>query len=256
MLEAMSEPCDQKTHEELRPEADSSDGGVSSTESSRCSICLAEFTDDDPPASEADSTSHGIVFSCPHAPMLHLSCLMQEARQNRPFHCPLCRAKFGFAKTCICGWRMQRLRGRRKIPGYGDASVRCDHCFRKIPWNEGVYHCPNGKVSVHPSGYDVCCTCAGEEPPPDPERSRSPERYDHLNSERERLGRLDPASPRSRSMRRRNVLAEAPRSEHHARRRARSEMITSSHQESSQLRTRRRLQVSTAEHGGVGGGAE
>lgn len=125
-----------------------------------CSICFNEFTDEDPQASRADATAHGIVFACQHADMLHLSCLKKEALQRRPFQCPLCRTKFGFNKSCICGHALELRLVGKPIPGYSGCRVRCDHCARVLQDGQGFFHCPLGKSDIHPSGYDVCDLCA------------------------------------------------------------------------------------------------
>mmetsp|Transcript_107563 Transcript_107563/g.195653 ORF Transcript_107563/g.195653 Transcript_107563/m.195653 type:complete len:207 (+) Transcript_107563:60-680(+) len=127
----------------------------------QCAICLNNFKGDDPSASQIEAQKHGVVFSCGHAAMLHLSCLQKEALQKRPFHCPICRAKFGFNAWCLCGAKMEKWRSERPPPGYSPWRVRCDHCEAKIPRDQHFYHCPEGKNSSHKNGYDVCCSCAG-----------------------------------------------------------------------------------------------
>jgi len=125
-----------------------------------CSICFGEFTEEDPQAAKADAKGHGIIFECGHAAALHLSCLTLEAQQNRPFQCPLCRTKFGFSKTCICGCDLQERLSSKPIPEYDGAGVQCDHCSRSVTSRESIYHCPRGKIEAHPAGYDICGRCA------------------------------------------------------------------------------------------------
>lgn len=125
-----------------------------------CAICMCDFDEDNPRASQADTRRHGIVFKCDHAAMFHLSCLQLEATQDRPFQCPLCRAKFGFSVRCICGARLERRRSNDRSL-YGGGGVLCDHCCTDIPSNMRVYHCPAGKSADHPDGYDVCFACTG-----------------------------------------------------------------------------------------------
>jgi len=138
-----------------------------------CAICFGDFAADDPPASQADSVRHGIKFTCPHAAAFHLSCLQQEAQQVRIFHCPLCRAKFGFTAFCICGAELEEIRADDPNV-YGGNGVRCDHCCVNVPGNHEVYHCPKAKSDMHPNGYDVCRKCAGKEPK-EPIQTQEPE---------------------------------------------------------------------------------
>merc|ERR1719238_1600327 len=58
---------------------------------------------------------------------------------------------------CICGAKMECVRGNQ---AYGSCSVVfCDECTAKC-WNGMVYHCPNGKDTVHhANGYDLCPKC-------------------------------------------------------------------------------------------------
>lgn len=146
-------------------------------EEERCAICFGQFTRDNPRASQADARGNGVVFGCTHDALLHLSCLQVEAQQRRPFHCPLCRAKFGFSHRCICGSEFEERQARIPLPGYGGGWIVCDHCCKTIPMNQCLYHCPRGKCAAHQFGYDVCYDCAsgGEEvfvakssPPPPP----------------------------------------------------------------------------------------
>lgn len=125
-----------------------------------CAVCFTEFDAENAPASEEDMEGHGVVFSCDHAQMFHLQCLLLEARQDRPFQCPLCRAKFGFSASCICGMTLEVHRVSDPCL-YGGTGVLCDHCAQNIPGSQSVYHCPRGSCEEHPSGYDICYTCAG-----------------------------------------------------------------------------------------------
>lgn len=125
-----------------------------------CTICFCEFSADDPRASEADAEGHGIVFQCGHGPRLHLSCLLLEAQQNRPFQCPLCRARFAFSKTCICGCQLEEIIASKPLPEYDGSGIQCDHCYRNVRRKQTVYHCPRAKIEEHPDGYDICGACA------------------------------------------------------------------------------------------------
>mmetsp|Transcript_82012 Transcript_82012/g.129125 ORF Transcript_82012/g.129125 Transcript_82012/m.129125 type:complete len:232 (-) Transcript_82012:36-731(-) len=127
---------------------------------SSCSICFNDFSEEDPQASRADARAHGIVFACGHADVFHLSCLKKEALQRRPFQCPLCRTKFGFSRRCICGSELEKRVVGTRIPGYSGCRVRCDHCSSLIGNHQAFFHCPFGKIDAHPSGYDVCDSCA------------------------------------------------------------------------------------------------
>mmetsp|Transcript_22548 Transcript_22548/g.41364 ORF Transcript_22548/g.41364 Transcript_22548/m.41364 type:complete len:578 (-) Transcript_22548:146-1879(-) len=152
------------------PQSDSFDA-----EWQTCTICFGEFSADDPPASQADPLRHGIKFTCSHSAAFHLSCLQQEAQQVRTFHCPLCRAKFGFTAFCICGAELIEMRADDPDV-YGGNGVRCDHCCVNVPGEHLVYHCPKSKSDMHPNGYDVCRTCAGKEPPEQPKQEDQPPR--------------------------------------------------------------------------------
>eukprot|EP00930_Biecheleria_cincta_P038889 TRINITY_DN26745_c0_g1_i1.p1 TRINITY_DN26745_c0_g1~~TRINITY_DN26745_c0_g1_i1.p1 ORF type:complete len:534 (+),score=66.73 TRINITY_DN26745_c0_g1_i1:236-1837(+) len=128
-----------------------------------CCICFLEFNAGNPPASHTTATDHGIVFICGHAKSIHLSCLLREATQGRPFRCPLCRCKFGFAKRCICGIDLQKRMGTDPVPGYSGCRVTCSHCDKVFLRTDTMYHCTKGKVEIHPKGFDVCARCAGED---------------------------------------------------------------------------------------------
>jgi len=67
---------------------------------------------------------------------------------------------FGDAPDCICGAKMECVIG---LSAYGGCSVVfCDGCGQKC-WNGKVYHCPNGKDTVHhKNGYDLCPKCGAE----------------------------------------------------------------------------------------------
>jgi len=127
-----------------------------------CVICFEPFAGNEPAASQANSEGRGILFDCQHAGLFHVACLQREAQQNRPFHCPLCRVKFKFSRTCICGAELEEHRARDRKLGYGGGGVLCDHCFQEVPKYQRVYHCPMGKCDIHPAGYDVCRSCAGQ----------------------------------------------------------------------------------------------
>jgi len=64
------------------------------------------------------------------------------------------------APDCICGAKMECVHG---LSAYGGCSVVfCDGCGLKC-WNGKVYHCPNGKDTVHhANGYDLCPKCGAE----------------------------------------------------------------------------------------------
>lgn len=155
------------------------EGGIDEDEEANmescCCICFQEFSVGDPPASHADAEGHGIVFVCNHASGVHLSCLLLEATQDRPFHCPLCRCKFGFSKQCICGCELQERRAKEAPPGYDGAAVKCDHCDLVIPRRHRVFRCPRGKTEAHPSGYDVCWRCASNDSDAADTREHDPE---------------------------------------------------------------------------------
>lgn len=152
-----------------------------------CTICFGEFTEEDPRASEADATGHGIIFRCGHGPRLHLSCLLLEAQQNRPFQCPLCRMRFGFSKMCICGGELEEITSSLPIPEYDGHGIQCDHCHRSVPLGQKVYHCPRGKIEQHADGFDVCGRCASGGSKPK-RRARS------LRMDPDRVGLLAAAS--------------------------------------------------------------
>lgn len=145
--------------------------GPSEEEWQCCAVCFCDFDDENPRASEVDAKRHGIVFGCSHAVAFHLSCLRLEARQDRPFQCPLCRAKFGFSIRCICGQRLERRRSSDRLL-YGGGGVLCDHCCKDVPPNQRIYHCPMGKCKEHPDGYDICFQCTGRRLRPSPVRRR------------------------------------------------------------------------------------
>merc|ERR1719499_1421375 len=73
---------------------------------------------------------------------------------------------------CMCGAKMQCVQG---VSAYNDCStVYCDGCNKRC-WGM-IYHCPNGKDSVHhPHGFDLCDKCGpdqvknAEHPQADPE---------------------------------------------------------------------------------------
>lgn len=61
---------------------------------------------------------------------------------------------------CICGSKMVCVRG---VSAYGGCSVVfCDECNAKC-FSGMVYHCPNGKDTVHHEhGYDLCPKCGND----------------------------------------------------------------------------------------------
>merc|ERR1719410_719707 len=73
---------------------------------------------------------------------------------------------------CMCGAKMECVQG---VSAYnGCSTVYCDGCNKRC-WGM-IYHCPNGKDSVHhPHGFDLCDKCGPdqvknvEQPQADPE---------------------------------------------------------------------------------------
>eukprot|EP00931_Biecheleriopsis_adriatica_P061289 TRINITY_DN36848_c0_g1_i1.p1 TRINITY_DN36848_c0_g1~~TRINITY_DN36848_c0_g1_i1.p1 ORF type:complete len:544 (-),score=126.62 TRINITY_DN36848_c0_g1_i1:38-1576(-) len=152
------EQAEEKLQQCLEPKQEAlskadEDGGT-------CCICFHTFSAEDPPASQVDAEAHGIVFVCEHADAMHISCLLREATQDRPFQCPLCRSKFGFSRRCICGSALEERRGNDPVPEYEGCGVKCDHCDRSVSKKAKLFHCPLGKIDAHPNGYDVCARCA------------------------------------------------------------------------------------------------
>jgi len=60
---------------------------------------------------------------------------------------------------CMCGAKMECVQG---VSAYnGCSTVYCDGCNKRC-WGM-VYHCPNGKDSVHhPHGFDLCDKCGAD----------------------------------------------------------------------------------------------
>jgi len=68
----------------------------------------------------------------------------------------------GRAPQCVCGRRMESVRG---VSAYGGSSeVFCDCCDRRCSGAlSTIWHCPNGKdVEHHEAGYDLCTKCGAD----------------------------------------------------------------------------------------------
>ena len=57
---------------------------------------------------------------------------------------------------CICFGQLKIMHSQSC---YNNSGVRCDSCRISIQYGAKVYHCTEGKNSVHPFGYDICVRC-------------------------------------------------------------------------------------------------